>query len=35
MIVVRGDASKSYEDAEVSVLDKGEGKYEVISFLPF
>lgn len=30
LIVVRGDASKSYEDAEVSVLDKGEGKYEVI-----
>ena len=30
LIVVRGDASKCYENAEVSVLDKGEGKYEVI-----
>lgn len=28
--VVRGTASQTYEDAEVSVLAKGEGKYEVV-----
>lgn len=28
--VVRGTASQTYEDAEVSILAKGEGKYEVV-----
>ena len=28
--VVRGTGTKTYEDAEVSVLAKGEGKYEVV-----
>lgn len=28
--VVRGTASQTYEDAEISVLAKGEGKYEVV-----